>query len=414
MKLLYTLIMLLHFATNANSQWMTAQWTPCNSGFGAPLPTINTLAHIGSSIFAGSTSGLFRSDDYGANWTSVNYGATPGVGPALLVYDIFSSDSSIYIGTGDGIFLSTNQGSSWVHLNVGISHYVFSVNKIGNYLLAAGDSGVYRSSDNGLSWQQINNGFSPIPSLVFFMENLLVSGTKIFAIGVGGYVSSDNGNSWTIIPGFDQNSYFDDITKSGSNIIIAGQGKIFVSADDGLTWTQQYVSGTFLGSNFTLFSSNNLIYIGSNKGVNVSTNNGISWFEYPFETQLAFYLSIATALTADSVNVYAGTTHQYNSNINQGILKIPVSQLNKIDKKVSESNLSISPNPFSLQTTITFNLEQTSSTLKIIDLYGNVKRTLMFTGKKLEIDREELSSGIYFFQIIDKNHYISTKKVILE
>jgi hypothetical protein len=84
---------------------------------------------------------------------------------------------------------------------------------------------------------------------------------------------------------------------------------------------------------------------------------------------------------------------------------------------LSKNNLieyNIFPNPFSLQTTITFSKEQRNTTVRIINILGQVLTTIQFTGIQLLIDKAEMQAGIYYVQTIDKEKNVLNRKIIIE
>lgn len=82
------------------------------------------------------------------------------------------------------------------------------------------------------------------------------------------------------------------------------------------------------------------------------------------------------------------------------------------DDKTSE--ISIYPNPFTSQTIIVFDKEQTNTTLSLTDVVGRQLKTINFTGKQLMLEREQMSAGIYYVHIAGKNNTDYTKKIILQ
>jgi len=78
------------------------------------------------------------------------------------------------------------------------------------------------------------------------------------------------------------------------------------------------------------------------------------------------------------------------------------------------AEFSIYPNPFTSQTTITFNEEQKKSVIIIMDVLGKMMKTINFTGKELIIDKEEMKAGIYFVQVTDENKNVFNKKIVIE
>ncbi len=79
----------------------------------------------------------------------------------------------------------------------------------------------------------------------------------------------------------------------------------------------------------------------------------------------------------------------------------------------NESSISISPNPFTSQTTITFSEDEPHS-LKLTDLLGKDLKTWHITGKELKLERGDLKSGIYFLQITDEKNKVTNKKIVIE
>jgi hypothetical protein len=80
----------------------------------------------------------------------------------------------------------------------------------------------------------------------------------------------------------------------------------------------------------------------------------------------------------------------------------------------SENLILLYPNPFTSQTAIYFSLEQNCATIKIIDILGQVVKTINFTGRQLVICKAEMKAGIYFVQVTDEEKNITNKKIIVQ
>lgn len=76
--------------------------------------------------------------------------------------------------------------------------------------------------------------------------------------------------------------------------------------------------------------------------------------------------------------------------------------------------ITIYPNPFTLQTTINFSEEQKNTTIKITDLLGKEIKTINFTGRQLVIDKGNMKEGIYFVQTTDEKKNTLNKKIIIK
>ena len=79
-----------------------------------------------------------------------------------------------------------------------------------------------------------------------------------------------------------------------------------------------------------------------------------------------------------------------------------------------DGGLSISPNPFTFATTISFSSEQKNTTISITDLVGKEIKTISFSGKQCIIDKEEMSKGIYFVRITDEMKNVINRKIIIQ
>ena len=85
-----------------------------------------------------------------------------------------------------------------------------------------------------------------------------------------------------------------------------------------------------------------------------------------------------------------------------------------LDEIKTNSDISIAPNPFNSETTITFSDEQRNTTIKIIDVIGKEIKNISFSGKQLVIDKGEMKPGIYLVQTIDENQNALTKKIVIQ
>ncbi len=85
-----------------------------------------------------------------------------------------------------------------------------------------------------------------------------------------------------------------------------------------------------------------------------------------------------------------------------------------IEERTIKETISIYPNPFSLQTTISFAEEQKNTTIKITNLLGQEIKIINFTGRQLVIDKGEMEAGIYFVRTTDEKKTVTNKKIIIQ
>ena len=70
-----------------------------------------------------------------------------------------------------------------------------------------------------------------------------------------------------------------------------------------------------------------------------------------------------------------------------------------ISQEDLNNDVTIYPNPFTSQTTISFSSEQTNTLIKITDVIGKEIKIINFTGKQYILEKGTMKSGIYFVQI---------------
>ena len=267
----------------------------------AVIPSNPDIIYIGT-----GSGGIWRgnrkrvSEDI--DWISLfDHQQNLGIGePGALAIDP-NNTSIIYAGASNrvskepskrGLFKSIDGGYSWVRLgsnyplgNTGNADQLFSMQNINvvivdpantantTTLYVASDQGVFRSTDGGLNWTQGKTPTGNVPGIAFSLVlDTSTTGARILyagILGIGVFLSSDGGLNWTQIlssattgvqPPFGKVQV--DIAPptsppnpSGVQIIyvairgiggINNRSGIFVSRDQGVTWSQQ--SGIDLNS----------------------------------------------------------------------------------------------------------------------------------------------------------------------
>jgi hypothetical protein len=315
-------------------------WTKVNNG----LYTYTTsLTVSGANIFVGTEyNGVFLSTDNGTNWSQVETGLTSN-----YVLSLAASGTKIYAGTADqtggGVFLSTNSGSNWTEVSNGLTASTVTALTISGTSIFAGACGsVSYSTNNGTEWLKVKRGLGKISTIagdganiflgsyggLYFSTNngidwtqnhfslevvsLVIKGSKIFAgtwknYGSGGgvYLSPNYGVTWNIsgIPNLTINL----LSQMGNNIIASAYSNysnskgLFLSTDNGTNWTK--IKDNDIANAFAI--NGEIIFAGTNTGVNVSTNYGTSWIA----RNTGLTDSTIKSLCADGNNIFAGTNN---------------------------------------------------------------------------------------------------------
>lgn len=93
---------------------------------------------------------------------------------------------------------------------------------------------------------------------------------------------------------------------------------------------------------------------------------------------------------------------------------VTVSPLVGILEKNMASGITIFPNPFASQTTVSFAKEIKNATLKIVDVLGKEVKSIEFSGSQLIIRKEELTAGVYLIQVVLEKELIANQKVVIQ
>ncbi|HET6400459.1 MAG TPA: hypothetical protein VFH95_03585 [Candidatus Kapabacteria bacterium] len=246
---------------------------------------VETLFLSNSGLYAGTHGeGIFHSLDSGNTWIASNDGLS---NLYLLSFDTVGT--SILAGTLSGIFRSTDEGSHWTCTGfpvVDVTNLIAS----GPFLLAGSyemivpyyKSSLYRSSDNGNVWTSIMQGVYP--------QCMATENGDIFMSGVSSYPSyassgllksTDHGDTWQKL-GFSDTGVT-ALSVSGSNILagIYIQGypynyyAVYSSTNYGLSWSSVLSDSTY--GTFSSFATHGNIIIAAGRRVFRSSDGGASW-----------------------------------------------------------------------------------------------------------------------------------------
>jgi len=197
-----------------------------------PATTVRALAVAAwddrTVLFAGTDSGIFRSEDAGRSWLPANEGL-PGTDAATGVTDLVvqslaagPDDGQLYAGTVRGVFQSSHGGRRWRDANRGIPasdpftglsttvvHALVSYRdrrQSAHHLVAGTSAGLFLSSDGGASWRASQQGPGAGTRGPAEVLSLAVSDdpvTRVIRVYAGTpegiWSSLDHGESWTAI-----------------------------------------------------------------------------------------------------------------------------------------------------------------------------------------------------------------------
>lgn len=226
------------------------------------------------------------------NWTYANLfenvdapAGLVGGGPFLeapISGDIFTAN-----GVSSPQFrVSTDDGATWAN-NFTIASTIVFINSFvdsnGNlYFMGIGgtNQGIWRTADEGATpWVQVQSteDFGPIAE---------ASNGDLFAFTKTGdaiYTSTNDGVTWTLhLNVVGKTGASSAFTADNGNIIFGGTSGIYLSTDNGVSFTRVYQNGTVFDFS-DIQSSNGVLYISAKTAVGIpsailkSTDNGATW-----------------------------------------------------------------------------------------------------------------------------------------
>ncbi|MDD5361405.1 MAG: T9SS type A sorting domain-containing protein [Ignavibacteria bacterium] len=401
----FTKVILVLFLLSTNYS-LNAQWVPTNFSGG----NVISFAATNSNIFAqpGTTSGIFKSTDYGMNWSSLTFSAT-----VMKSYnnDIYAS-TYMMMGYGGGVYRSTNEGVNWTLIGFN-NHSVSALEVTSTNIFVYTDTGFYRSNNIGASWTKI-------PLVDNNIRSITSSGLNIYAGSLGViYRSTNNGVNWSSFNnGLPSNIRFNLITISGSNMFVAGLNSsatpdsgVYKSSDNGQSWINvglrdKRVTALFT-SGYNLFAGTDL------GGVYLSTNAGLTWLQ----KNQGLTSNDVTAIYVFGDYIFAG------GGGTPGIWRrflLDIISVKNISSEIPEKySLSQNfPNPFNPSTTIKYQITKNETvSLKVFDILGIEVATLVNEKQspgtyQVNWSAGNLSSGIYFYRL-RAGSFTDTKRMTL-
>lgn len=321
----------IYAATNANSLYRSTNngdaWeqvkiqTASEAVFAVALQGDTILASRASNLFASEA--LYRSINRGASWTIV--GAGLPAGGQISAIALKGADALVALGNEDGraggVYRSTDNGENFTALgdnlndvpiaalaaqgdliiaanktaifrfDAAANHWqdatagVFKVDvqrlvRIGGRLFAGTRQGGYISENNGMSWTRLGKGLPGIRVTGFAAlgDALFASVVDEFIDRGGVYRSTDNGATWAkSSQGLPRSSIFSVIAQGSRLIAATSENGMYVSNDDGGRWQTINTGYTASMPAVGLYNVNNLVYAGTNSGNFTLAEGATNW-----------------------------------------------------------------------------------------------------------------------------------------
>jgi len=282
------LVLILFFSQTSFAQWVLTS---------GPISPASCFAKNSSFIFAGTSSvssfnGVYRTNNQGLNWNSVNSGVVNG-----SIADIINVGEAILIAQYNEIYISLDNGSNWSSISSNIGSYpITCLASRGNEIFAAGN-GIYKSNNLGITWTTV----APIVSSASGNTGLSVFGDTIFVgkLTNGLWRSIDNGASFQNVGIGITGTGITNVLKTGNVYYVGSSNGIYKSINGGSNWQLVTLNVTSVNN---IIISNNILFASTNNGVCFSINEGNQWFSANDGLTNIQVLSIFS----DNLYLYAG------------------------------------------------------------------------------------------------------------
>ncbi|MDK9699909.1 MAG: T9SS type A sorting domain-containing protein [bacterium] len=400
-------------------------WNESASGITASMSELK-VDSAGVYIARNDNSALLISTNEGQSWHSI----TRGLHYHYYTYSLTNRNGEILLGTSDGKVLRTiDYGNNWTtlfrdtdSLSPTTPSIVKSVFKFGNnyyVFIRRSDEyfcfyNAYQSTDDGVTWHRLT-GLENDRRFPGILDFGVSNDNKIYCIprnvssmvsGVG--ISTDLGNSWSIVPGTDSLYVFQYLASISGDQYVLGQrmfesARILHCSPLDTAWLTLNSGSNYLNKMYSN-STNDLFFIVQDTSTSrlllrYSTNQGTNWntLHYPSDSvnQIReicldprdyLYLHVANGTLYRSIYPTFVAEHQ-----NHPISPIP--------------SFRIFPNPCNSSLTIRLNTIG-GGQIVIYNLLGQHVSSFSFvsqanTDQVIQVNLNELSSGRYYLSVID-------------
>jgi len=325
---------------DGGTSWAPLTDAECSLAIGAVAvdPVTPSVVYAGTGEANGFDSyygcGVLRSTDGGATWEQLGAAAfdtpTGGAHVSKIVIDRATAGSltgsTVFAATSVGLYKSTNSGITWTEVLSGLVTDLVA-DPTNNATLYAGrvtlpgETGVYKSTDGGGSWRSLSAGFPPffassdITRIQLAISTSAPSTLYATAAVAGGsllgvFKSEDSGATW---PDLDASGVscgqcnYDlviSVDPRDRDVVYFGGVLLYLSRDGGANFTQIGNGAIHVDQHAFAFDPRDpsTIFTGNDGGIYKSINQGQSWVSLNADLAIAqFYpgISVSPSTTLD-------------------------------------------------------------------------------------------------------------------
>lgn len=292
---------LLYIVAGCSENSISEEDNPSSTNWTLLSKTGRDICSIGNYLFCvSSDNGIYRSNDNGNNWSTVNNGINLNNTENLKLFEnsgILYVSTTVFNNNTSTVkyYKSINNGDNWVQIWQNLNKQPDDINIINNIIFVCAGRYIYKSIDNGTNWTESNYlGTS------FHHFKIVSDGSNYFAaeFSIGNSIHKSNNGSDFVelyngmdniggLPEYDLPNQHCSIITIGEKIYVStyNQG-VLMSNDSGINWnarnnglaTTSDVLNVVLSIS-CFYSNNTKLYAGGTNKVFEFNPNNVSWVQ---------------------------------------------------------------------------------------------------------------------------------------